>query len=708
MRRIVVAVCAALVALTVPWAVAWGEESATTAREVTSATLRWGLSNEANNAAFAPGTYNFLSAGEVPDPGGPGQEVPRSDWSASAPGVRIEKRRADGSYGLATWAGLTTDANGVSTRPATNGVFSDHQVVLDDASGWVDPTSGRAEVTWDGTFSAVAYSGMTFFVVSDPVLSVRSNGTGTLTATLSGYGSSQSDPNAWNPVSPRTVTMATLSGVSVGDDGTVVTPDYAGVAATGVSTPQNRSQSGWGAWPQSFLDFQTVAGSAEYWYSTGSSVDAYKAPLPIELAWTLAGDVVVDPEEPEPTDPTPTAPEPTGPTPTTPTSPGSGTGGGGTASGTFTVDDAQLRWGVSNETNNAAHAPGTYNFFSAGSVPDPGRGGETIHERDWSAHDGDVRIEKATSAGTYRLATWKGLSTAPDGGALTSASSGVFSDHQVVLDGGSGTVDVKRRKATVRWTGTFTVLLYSGMSFFSVSDPVLKVRDGVGRIDATLSGYASDRDDTSVWEPVAPRSVRLANLGRVSLERSRGFSARPSYAGVRYSAPSGSIAQNRSADGWGAFPSSFLRFVEKIGTAAFFYSTGSSTDRFKAPLPVTVSYEASTPAKVPADDDDPADGSAGGTTSSPATTAAPTGAASPAPAPAVGAAAPAPLSTGTASDTVVGAAVPVGTTEGIQPVAATTPAAPPASWPWWAGAAMAVGAVAVTIGSRLLTRRPSP
>ena len=106
-----------------------------------------------------------------------------------------------------------------------------------------------------------------------------------------------------------------------------------------------------------------------------------------------------------------------------------------------TVDDAVLRWGLSNEANNAAFAPGTYNFFSAGKVADPGRGGTTVDRSDWRQRSGSVSIEKWLS-GTWRPATWAGLSTDTEGKALTNPLGGRFSGHQIVFGAGVGTVDV--------------------------------------------------------------------------------------------------------------------------------------------------------------------------------------------------------------------------------------------------------------------------
>ena len=81
----------ALVALTVvvpPWAAA-EEESAGVS--ITGATLTWALNDEIGNAGFAPGTRNFLHAGEVPNPGRGGWQMPKSAWRSSHGNVTIEK-----------------------------------------------------------------------------------------------------------------------------------------------------------------------------------------------------------------------------------------------------------------------------------------------------------------------------------------------------------------------------------------------------------------------------------------------------------------------------------------------------------------------------------------------------------------------------------------------------------------------------------------
>ncbi|MDF9718146.1 hypothetical protein, partial [Nocardioides sp. ChNu-99] len=260
--------------------------------------------------------------------------------------------------------------------------------------------------------------------------------------------------------------------------------------------------------------------------------------------------------------------------------------------GAVAVDDAVLRWGLTNESNNAAHEPGAHNFFSAGRAV-PGVGVH-LRERQWAASDGGVSVEKWDGS-TWRTATWDGLRTTSAGAPITNPSAGTFSNHQVVLRAGAGEVDRAAGTARIAWTGTFTVLYYSGRSFFHVSDPVLAVADGRGTLTATVTGYASSREDPTQREPLAPREVRLADLPAVDLDDVTGFTTTPAYRGVRVS---GTAQRTDGADA-GSFPQSFVTLMEELGTGAFWYSSGASTDAFKVALPVTVSYDASAPVVVP-------------------------------------------------------------------------------------------------------------
>lgn len=271
----------------------------------------------------------------------------------------------------------------------------------------------------------------------------------------------------------------------------------------------------------------------------------------------------------------------------------------------FTVTDAVLRWGINDESNNNAFAPGTYNFPGAGKAPDPGRGGQVLDGQArwpstgalaWRASDGKVRIEKVTSSGPV-LATYAGLRTGPDGQPLGGPTVEVFSGHQVVIAGGTGTVDPAAGTATIRWKGSFTVFYYSGMTFFSLTDPVLEVTPTSARITATGSGHASSMEDMTQWSPVPATTVTLAELDGVDaddLRAAKGFTAPTRYLGVRYDAPASGTPQVRTGAAWGAVPAALLAFLEKVGMASYWYSSGGSGDRFKVTKPVSISWDART------------------------------------------------------------------------------------------------------------------
>ncbi|WP_203336896.1 hypothetical protein [Nocardioides limicola] len=274
----------------------------------------------------------------------------------------------------------------------------------------------------------------------------------------------------------------------------------------------------------------------------------------------------------------------------------------------FEVTDASLRWGINNESQNQAFAPGTFNFLSAGMVPDPRVGGSTVvasgdhgvwrstGARAWWAEVGNVRIEKLQSDGhSTALATFAGLSTRPDGTPIGGPTSNGFSGHDVVLRGGTGQVDPETGTAEIGWEGSWSVLYYSGMSFFTVTDPELVVTRDAAELTAVVAGYAASMDDPTAWQPVAGRRVRLADLPRnsIDLDAELGFAVTPTYRGVEYDAPG--AGQVRSGADWGAFPSSFVDQLTRLGSGGYWYSTGSSVDRFKVPLPLTVSYAAGDP-----------------------------------------------------------------------------------------------------------------
>lgn len=158
-------------------------------------------------------------------------------------------------------------------------------VVLTDGEGSLKP-DGSATIAWNGAWTVNFYGGLVPFTVTDPVLSVDADGTGTLTGDLSGYGSSQERPDVREPITPvDDVVISTFDDVTVDPDGFTVQPDYAGVEVTvpATATQQRREGAGWGSWPQQFVDVHLRTGLSSYWYSSGGAADPFKAPSDVTI-----------------------------------------------------------------------------------------------------------------------------------------------------------------------------------------------------------------------------------------------------------------------------------------------------------------------------------------------------------------------------------------------------------------------------------------
>lgn len=255
---------------------------------IDDAVFRWGISAEANAAAYAPGTYNLLSAGIVSATSS-SDLITATNWKQSEGDVSVLKLQSDGSYADATFAGLRTNAAG-TVISTSNGLNSGHVVEIANGTGTVDPAAGTTEIQWTGTFTSAFYSGMTRAWITDPHLSVAANGTGTVTATLGGYRTSMDDTSLFESITPaENVVIATLTGVDVTATGFTVTPDYLGKTVnTGSGTPQVTTGPNFGAFPQSFVDFQVQTGQSSYWYSSGGAADARKPATPLAVSYTAA------------------------------------------------------------------------------------------------------------------------------------------------------------------------------------------------------------------------------------------------------------------------------------------------------------------------------------------------------------------------------------------------------------------------------------
>jgi hypothetical protein len=229
---------------------------------VDGATLDWAGNTVMQSAMY--GFHNYFSAG-----------VSAGDEASYKGSEGNAEVYLEGSESIATWATRESYGPGAGERQLVH---------LSGGTGEVEQYGG-AEVHWTGAFSVNFYGGLSPFTIEDPTLLVNDEGEGELTATLSGCASSQAEPDVCSPLTPATdVQVATFSGVEINSLGEIaIDPEYEGVAVeTGSSTPQNRTVAGWGAWPQSFVDFQLETGLSSYWYSSGSE-DAKKPPLPFTV-----------------------------------------------------------------------------------------------------------------------------------------------------------------------------------------------------------------------------------------------------------------------------------------------------------------------------------------------------------------------------------------------------------------------------------------
>lgn len=252
---------------------------------VTDAQLRWGLNAESGSGAFFGGC-NFLSAGAAGDAGG--ARVWR-DTDATGPGalfrtrdgaVRIEKPDADGGWQDLTWSERCQDANGRTVTSNAGDLGTGVVAVIDGGVGTVDLDAGTARIQWRGSVTVVFYGGLTYWWLTDPMLVIGPDGTGTLTATIGGYGTSMDDLTHWERLSPvPDVEIATLAGVELGESGMATVPvfDRVAVQVPDHVQPQRRDVDGWGSFPQEFIDAQVRTGQAAYWYTSGGQRDTAKA-----------------------------------------------------------------------------------------------------------------------------------------------------------------------------------------------------------------------------------------------------------------------------------------------------------------------------------------------------------------------------------------------------------------------------------------------
>ncbi|MEU6497771.1 immunoglobulin domain-containing protein, partial [Streptomyces sp. NPDC046984] len=253
---------------------------------VDHASLEWGVNNIYQGGNPANTGCNFFSAGT------------QKDFRAAQGDVRIIHRVSDGT------------AQGISEAtkciPAT-GTRLNQRVLFTNGTGTANSTTGQATIHWDGAFTANAYSGLVTWYVKDPTLTIAEDGTGTLTATNGGMGSSRDNPGEQEELPARRVTVATFDQVrldtTAGEDGGAqISPEFSGVdyfplvdgvrsTASAIPASVKDAEPDWGSWPQSFVDFQYETGLSSYWHTSGLSADPDKPPFDLSVQFDSAPDV---------------------------------------------------------------------------------------------------------------------------------------------------------------------------------------------------------------------------------------------------------------------------------------------------------------------------------------------------------------------------------------------------------------------------------
>lgn len=276
--------------------------------QVDDVTFDWGINNESTGGAYF-GACNFLSAGVAGDSGssrvwGAGDGL----YKSSDGNTTIVRPNADRT-GLVqpSFADKCKTPEGVSVAGKTNaqaaGNHTESRVQISGGTGTVDVAAKTAAIQWTGSFTVAYYGGMTYWSASDPKLVVNSDGTGTVTASLSGYAADMDNPDVWNRLQPRDVVIADLKNVAVTPTGITVTPEYLGVAipsdvagrnAQAVKTSANESW--WGAFPGDFVRFQQLTGQSSYWFTTdgpATSIQPRKATTPLTVTYRMPTSAVI-------------------------------------------------------------------------------------------------------------------------------------------------------------------------------------------------------------------------------------------------------------------------------------------------------------------------------------------------------------------------------------------------------------------------------
>ncbi|UAJ78629.1 HtaA domain-containing protein [Leifsonia sp. ZF2019] len=166
------------------------------------------------------------------------------------------------------------------TREALGSVeLAGDDFVFTGGTGWTDPATGATSIAWTDGFRFRHYAALAPEVVStlgNPILTVAADGSGSLSMDVAWSVAADTTSDGY-----RRVVVATFGATAAqraGDDVTLTaTPDYAG-RTYGASAS---------SYPAEFIDWFDPS-MRSWWYSTGASMDAKKAPNPFGVSFTAA------------------------------------------------------------------------------------------------------------------------------------------------------------------------------------------------------------------------------------------------------------------------------------------------------------------------------------------------------------------------------------------------------------------------------------
>lgn len=276
-----------------------------------------------------------------------------------------------------------------------------------------------------------------------------------------------------------------------------------------------------------------------------------------------------------------------------------------------TVDDAVFSWSVNDESTGGSYFGGC-NFLVAGEAGDAGMAriwtandDGTVYQtnEDGDFADGNVSIVKTNG----KLSNFDTRCTDGDGvkvnGNINAESANNHTGDSVQITNGTGTVDADKDNASIQWEGSWSFAYYGGMTYWTISDPKLEVKDGKGTITGTYSGYGADMDDLSIWKKLDPREGNIVEIQKGEVDvTDEGFEFTPDYLGVETAADGRNPQSPKSDENeswWGSMPQDWVDFNVETGQDSYWYTTAGASTSIqprKKTNPLTVEYTAQAPA----------------------------------------------------------------------------------------------------------------